>query len=169
MQSGASARAAARSPVDADRLSFRPGGAMADHPASDMPEATTWPLVVWAARLSVYFLAQGALVLLAYAYYGFDSDPEGFALGFRLDPLLAAVNLLWGAAGTFIGFFRPRYALGFVLAFAACFTALAVLGSFTPYDLGMRLGGRIALYHWLIALPAWVIGLYTLWRKSHRG
>jgi hypothetical protein len=141
---------------------------MADHPASDTSEATTWPPVVWAARLSVYFLAQGALVLLAYASYGFDSHPDSFALGFRLDPLLAAVYLLWGAAGTFIGFFRPRYALGFVLAFAAFFTALAVLGSFTPYDLGMRLGGRVALYHWLIALPAWAIGLNALRRRNQR-
>jgi hypothetical protein len=168
MQSGGSARAAARSPVGADRLSFGPGGAMAEHSADDMSEATTWPPVVWAARLSVYFLAQGALVLMAYAYYGFDSHPDSFALGFRIDPLLAAVNLLWGSAGTMIGFFRPRYSLGFVLAFAAFFTALAVLGSFTPYDLGMRLGGRVALYHWLIALPAWVIGLNALRRRDKR-
>lgn len=141
---------------------------MADHPASDMSEATTWPPVVWAARLSVYFLAQGALVLLAYASYGLDSHPDSFSLGFRLDPLLAAVYLLWGAAGTFIGFFRPRYALGFVLAFAAFFTALAALGSFTPYDFGMRLDGRVALYHGLIALPAWAIGLNALRRRNRR-
>ncbi len=81
---------------------------------------------------------------MAYAYYGFDSDPESFALGFRIDPLLAAVNLLWGAAGTYIGFFRPRYALPFVLACAAFYTALAALGSFTPYHLGMRLDGRVS-------------------------
>jgi hypothetical protein len=141
---------------------------MAEHPARETLPETTWPVVVWAARLSVYFLAQGALVLLTYAYYGFDSDPESFAPGFRVDPVLAAVNLLWGAVGTYIGFFRPRYALGFVLAFAAFFAALAALGSVTPYD-GMRLNDRVNLFHWLIALPAWVIGLYTLWRKSRRG
>jgi hypothetical protein len=141
---------------------------MTEPPVSDTAAETTWPLVVWAARLSVYLLAQGALVLLAYAYYGFDSHPDSFALGFRIDPLLAAVQLLWGAAGTYIGFFRPRYALGFVLAFAAFFTALAALGSFTPYDLGMRLNDSVTLFHWLIALPAWAIGLYTLWRKNAR-
>ena len=141
---------------------------MTEPPASDTPAETTWPLVVWAARLSVYLLAQGALVLLAYAYYGFDSHPDSFALGFRIDPYLAAVQLLWGAAGTYIGFFRPGYALGFVLAFAAFFTALAALGSFTPYDLGMRLNDEVTLFHWLIALPAWAIGLYTLWRRSGR-
>ena len=81
--------------------------------------------MVWAARLSVYFLAQGALVLLAYAYYGFGTDPDSFALGFRIDPILAALNLAWGLAGTYIGFFRPRYAIVFVLAFAAFYTALA--------------------------------------------
>ncbi len=141
---------------------------MAETRASDKVPETTWPAVVWAARLSVYLLAQGALVLLAYAYYGFDSDPESFALGFRIAPLLAAVNLLWGAAGTYIGFFQPRYALAFVLASAALYTALAALGSFTPYDLGMKLNDRENLFHWLIALTAWAIGLYALRRRSGR-
>jgi hypothetical protein len=139
---------------------------MADTQASD--EVPDWPAVVWAARLSVYLLAQGALVLLAYAYFGFDSDPESFALGFRIAPLLAAVNLLWGGAGTYIGFFQPRYALPFVLAFAAFFTALAVLGTFTSYDLGMNLNDRTNLFHWLIALIAWAVGLPTLRRRSGR-
>ena len=106
---------------------------MAEHRSTSRPiRAATWPAVVWAARLNVYFLAQGALVLLAYAYYGFDSDPDSFALGFRIDPILAALNLAWGLAGTYIGFFRPRYAIPFVLALAAFYTVLAVLGSFTP-------------------------------------
>ena len=135
------------------------------HPLSGSAQRTAWPLVVWAARLSVYFLAQGALVLLAYAYYGFDSDPESFALGFRIDPILAAVNLAWGLIGTYIGFFRPRYATPFVLACAAFYTVLAVLGAFTPYHLGMMLNERVNLFHWLIALLAWAIGLYALWCK----
>jgi hypothetical protein len=139
---------------------------MAEHrSARNLAEHTTWPLVVWAARFSVYFLAQGALVLLAYAYYGFDSDPESFALGFRVDPLLAAINLVWGLIGTFIGFFRPRYALAFVIAFAAFYTGLAVLGSFTTIDLGMLLNERVNRFHWVVALAAWAVGLYTLWRK----
>jgi hypothetical protein len=141
---------------------------MADTQASDEVPETNWPAVVWAARLSVYLLAQGALVLLAYAYFGFDSDPESFALGFRIAPLLAAINLLWGGAGTYIGFFQPRYALPFVLAFAAFFTALAVLGTFTSYDLGMNLNDRTNLFHWLIALIAWAVGLPTLRRRSGR-
>lgn len=129
---------------------------------------TTWPPAVWAARLSVYFLAQGALLLLAYAYYGFDTDPESFALGFRIDPRLAAANLVWGLVGTYIGFFRPRYSLAFVLAFAAFYTALAVLGSFTSTHLGMLLNERVNRFHWLVAAAAWLIGLYTLWRKHGR-
>jgi hypothetical protein len=139
---------------------------MAEHQsASRAAERTMWPLVVWAARLSVYFLAQGALVLLAYAHYGFDSDPESFALGFRIDPMLAAVNLGWGLAGTYIGFFRPRYALPFVLAFAAFYTGLAVLGSFTTTHLGMLLNERVNRFHWLFAIAAWGVGLYALRRK----
>jgi hypothetical protein len=43
-----------------------------------------------------------------------------------------------------------------------------VFGPFTPYDLGMRLNDEVTLFHWLIALPAWAIGLYTLWRKNSR-
>ena len=141
---------------------------MAEHrSARDSAKKATWPLVVWAARLSVYFLAQGALVLLAYAYYGFDSDPESFALGFRIDPLLAAINLAWGLIGTFIGFFHPRYSLAFVLAFAAFYTLLAVLGSFTATHLGMLLNERVNRFHWVVALAAWAIGLYALWRKRH--
>jgi hypothetical protein len=138
---------------------------MTEDPASDSAQITTWPLVVWAARLSVYFLAQGALVLLAYAYYGFGSNPDSFALGFRIDPMLAAFNLAWGLAGTYIGFFRPRYATPFVLAFAAFYTALAALGSFTSYHLGMLLNERVDLVHWVIVAIAWAIGLYALWHE----
>jgi hypothetical protein len=44
------------------------------------PDARPVPLVVWAARLSVYFLLQGALLLLAYAYYGFATErPSAFS------------------------------------------------------------------------------------------
>jgi len=139
---------------------------MAEHHSTSRPIRTAaWPAVVWAARLSVYFLAQGALVLLAYAYYGFGSNPESFALGFRIDPILAGVNLAWGLIGTYVGFFNPRYATPFVLACAAFYTALAVLGTFTPTHLGMMLNDRVNLFHWLIVLPAWAIGLYALWRK----
>jgi hypothetical protein len=141
---------------------------MAEHQSASSAEGAMWPTVVWLARLSVYFLAQGALVLLAYAYYGFDSDPETFALGFRIDPILAAVNLGWGLVGTYIGFFRPRYALPFVLAFAAFYTGLAVLGSFTTTHLGMMLNERVNRFHWLVVIAAWVVALYTLWRKRRR-
>jgi hypothetical protein len=133
--------------------------------ARDSARKATWPIVVWAARLSVYFLAQGALVLLAYAYYGFDSDPESFALGFRIDPILAALNLAWGLAGTLIGFFRPRLSLGFVLAFAAFYTVLAVLGSFTELHLGMMFNDRVNRFHWIVAILAWAAGLFALRRK----
>jgi hypothetical protein len=138
---------------------------MGKHRAAGGPTETAhWPAVVWLARLSVYFLAQGALALLAYAYYGFGSDPNSFALGFRIDPILAAINLVWGLIGTYIGFFNPRYATVFVLACAAFYTALAVLGTFTSQHLGMLLNDRVNLFHWLIVIPAWAIGLYALWR-----
>jgi hypothetical protein len=129
-------------------------------------EFESWPLVVWAARLSVYFLAQGALVLLADAYYGFGRNPDNFALGFRIDPILAALNLLWGLLGTYIGFFRPSYATAFVLAFAAFYTGLASLGSFTTHHFGMLLNDRVNQFHWVVVAIAWAVGLYALWHKS---
>ena len=139
---------------------------MAEHHAQSRSMQTeSWPAVVWAARLSVYFLAQGALVLLAYAYYGFGSDADSFALGFRIAPILAGVNLVWGLIGTYVGFFNSRYATAFVLACAAFYTALAVLGTFTSQHLGMMLNDRVNLFHWLVVLPAWAVGLFALWRK----
>jgi hypothetical protein len=138
-------------------------------PPAGAETTESWPLEVWAARLSVYFLAQGALVLLAYAYYGFGTDPDSFALGFRIDPILAALNLAWGLAGTYIGFFRPRHAACFVLAVAAFYTALAVLGSFTSTHLGMMLNDRVNRFHWVVAALAWAVGLYALWRKRRAG
>ena len=92
--------------------------------------------------------------------------PEHFPLGFRIDPILAAINLVWGLIGTYIGFFNPRYAIAFVLACAAFYTALAVLGTFTSHHLGMLLNERVNLFHWAIVLPAWAIGLYALRRKQ---
>ena len=129
------------------------------------PGARPVPLVVWAARLSVYFLLQGALLLLAYAYYGFDADPQSFPPGQRLDPLHAAVHLLWGIAGTYVGFVRPRLATNFMLAFAAFYTLLAILGTFTSQHLGMHLDTSVNLFHWSLVFPAWAIGLYWLWRE----
>jgi len=54
-----------------------------DQPADGAAEMPSTPLVVWAARLSAYFLAQGGIMLLAYAIYGFGTDPNSFARGSR--------------------------------------------------------------------------------------
>jgi hypothetical protein len=119
-------------------------------------EIETVPLVVWAARFSVCLLAQGAIMLLAYAIKGFGTDPHSFPVGFRIDPTHAAIRLVIGLAGTYIGFFQPRYATAFILVFAALYTVLTV---FTPYQLGLHIG----LLHWLLLAVAWAIGLYGLW------
>ena len=140
-----------------------------DHSVDGSVKAAGTPLVVWAARLSVYFLAQGGILLLAYAYYGFDTDPHSFSLGFRLDPIHATVHFVWGLVGSYIGFFRPRYATAFVLAFAAFYTVMAVLGTFTHYHFGMMLDDRVNLFHWSLLLPAWAIGLYGLWQQRRTG
>jgi hypothetical protein len=144
---------------------------MADEPIDELVEVPveTVPLVVWAARLSFYFLLQGGGLLLAYAYYGFGTDPSSFPLGFRLDPLHAGVHFVWGLAGVLIGFYFPRFATAYILAFAAFYTVVAVLGTFTPYHLGMQLGTRVNEFHWALVGPAWAIGLYGLWRERQEG
>ncbi len=126
-------------------------------------EIETVPLVVWTARLSVYFLALGGILLAVYAIKGLGTDPQSFPLGFQLDPIQAGLYFVWGVIGCVIGFYRPRLAAGFVLASAALLTLLAVLGTFTPYHLGMQLTPQVNLFHWLLAPFAWAIGLYGLW------
>jgi hypothetical protein len=124
------------------------------------------PLVVWAARLSLFLLIQGLIVLGSYAYFGFGTDPYHFGPGFGLDPIHAAVNLVWGLAGSVIGFFMPRLSISFVLAFAVFFTLFAGFGTFTVDHFGMRLDMTDNLSNWAMALAAWAIGIYALWQAG---
>ena len=96
------------------------------------------PLVVWVVRLTLILFIQGLIVLGSYAYYGFGTDPAHFGPGFRLDPIHAAVNLVWGLAGSVIGFFMPRLSISYMLAFAIFFTLFAGFGTFTADHFGMR-------------------------------
>jgi len=122
------------------------------------------PLVVWAARLSLFLLIQGIIVLSSYAYYGFGTDPSHFGPGFRLDPIHAAVNFVWGLAGSVIGFFMPRLSISFMLAFAIFFMLFAGFGTFTADHFGMKLDTMDNLANWGLALVAWAIGIYALWQ-----
>ena len=133
-------------------------------PNTELLDTPHWPLEVWAARCSVYLLAQGALVLLAYAYYGFNKDPQHFALGFRVDPIQAALHFVWGLVGTFVGFYRPRYAAPFVLAGAAFFAVLGIIGTFNAHALGMTFDAKTNLFNWCIALLATAAGSFALGR-----
>ncbi|ODS00551.1 hypothetical protein AUC68_14975 [Methyloceanibacter methanicus] len=126
------------------------------------------PLVVWAARCASYFLALGGIMLVSYAVYGFDTDPNSFPPGFRLNPLQAAVNFVWGLAGTLVGFFRPRHATAFVLAFAAFYTVIAGFGTFEGSALGMHLGTPAKIFYWVVVAFAWTAGLYALLKRSDR-
>jgi hypothetical protein len=120
------------------------------------------PLVVWAARCSAYFLALGGVMLVSYLFYGFDTDPQSFPPGFRLNPLQAGVDFIWGLVGTLIGFFRPRFATAFVLAFAAFFTLVAGLGTLAGSALGMELGTPAKVFYWVVVAGAWTVGLRAL-------
>jgi len=131
-------------------------------------EVSGVPLVVWAARLTLFLLVQSMIVLAAYAYYGFATEQSHFGPGFRLDPIHASINLVWGLVGSVIGFFMPRYAIAFVLAFAAFYTLFAGFGTFTADHFGMRLDFTDNALNWLLALAAWAIGIYALWQASLR-
>ena len=132
----------------------------------ELIEVAGVPLVVWAARLSLFLLIQGLIVLGSYAYYGFRTDPAHFGPGFGLDPIHAAVNLVWGLAGSVIGLFMPRLSISFVLAFAVFFTLFAGLGTFTADHFDMRLDRTDNLSNWAMALAAWAIGIYALWQAG---
>jgi hypothetical protein len=127
-------------------------------------EVSGVPLVVWSARLTLILFFQGLIVLGSYAFYGFDTDPAHFGPGFRLDPIHAAVNLVWGLAGSVIGFFMPRLSISYMLAFAIFFTLFAGFGTFTPDHLGMRLDMIDNLINWGLALAGWGIAIYALWQ-----
>jgi hypothetical protein len=103
-------------------------------------------------------------VLGSYAYYGFGTDPSHFGPGFRLDPIHAAVNFVWGLAGSVIGFFMPRLSISFMLAFAIFFTLFAGFGTFTADHFGMKLDTTDNLINWGLALAGWGIGIYALWQ-----
>jgi len=132
-------------------------------------ESPHWPLEVWAARCCIYLLAQGGILLLAYAYYGWKTDPHSFALGFRLDPIQAAMRFVLGLIGTVIGFYRPRYATPFVITGTIIFVAFAALGTLDPHALGMMLDARTTLFNWCVALLGAVAGAYALGRGNPKG
>ena len=116
-------------------------------------------LPVWAARALIYFLLQGAGLLAIYATLGFDTSPDAMPLGQKLDPVHAAVHAIWGAAATYVGFFRPRYATGFMIVFALFYIALALVGTLTQHHFGMRLGFGENLFHWLVGPLALLVAV----------
>jgi hypothetical protein len=107
-------------------------------------------LPVWGTRALIYFLLQGVGILVAYSVLGFSFSPDNFPAGLRLDPVHAGVHAVWGAAATYIGFFRPRHALEFMLAFGIFYVLLATAGTFTHQHFGMRLGSGENFFHWLV-------------------
>lgn len=154
---------ATRCPVDDNRADPAPEF---DEELEESIEVGGVPLVVWAARLSLFLFIQGLIVLGSYAYYGFGTSPSEFGPGFRLDPIHASVNLVWGLAGSLIGFFMPRLSIAFMLAFAVFFTLLAGFGTFTSDHFGMQLNAIDNLINWALALAAWALVAYALWQAS---
>lgn len=125
-------------------------------------------LPVLAARASSFFLFQGAFLLVAYSVMGFDTDPDTFPNGLRLDPIHAGVHFVWGAIGTWIGFRRPEFALGFIFVFSGFYIALAALGTFAPaeYHCGMQLRSEENIFHWTVGPLALALGVIALFSSS---
>jgi hypothetical protein len=76
------------------------------------------------------------------------------------------VNLVWGLAGSVIGFFMPRLSIAFMLAFAAFYTLFAGFGTFTADRFGMQLDVMDNLANWGLAIASWVVGIYALWQAG---
>jgi hypothetical protein len=130
----------------------------------------TFRLDVWVTRITLFFLLQGAGLLLAYSILGFDTDKNSFPPGLRLDPIHASVHLFWGVLGTWIGFFHQRSALAYLFAFASFYIGLAVLGTFVPaaYHCGMRLEQGENIFHWLVGPTVLAVALYCS-RATEKG
>jgi hypothetical protein len=139
-----------------------------DEELEESIEVAGVPLIVWAARLALFLLIQGLIVLGSFAYYGFGTDPHAFGPMFRLDPVHASINLVWGLAGSIIGFFMPRLSIAFVLAFAVFFTLFAGFGSFTATHFGMQLDTTDNVVNWILALLGWALCIYALWQAGLR-
>ena len=69
-----------------------------------------------------------------------------------------------GAIGTFVGFYRPRYATPFVLAGAAFFAALGIIGTLNAHALAMTFDAKTNMFNWCIALLATAAGSFALGR-----
>jgi hypothetical protein len=123
-------------------------------------------LPVWATRATGLLLPQGVIVFLIHLFNGFQADHASFPLGLKLDPLHSIVHIVWGAIGVYVGFFRPRWAVPYLIAFGVYYIALATFGAFTDIHFGLQLGWRENLAHWTLGPIGLIIGLYGLWRGS---
>jgi hypothetical protein len=117
------------------------------------------PIEVWAARATGLLLPQGLLVLLIYAVAGFDLPLESLPLGLRIDPLHAAMHVVWGAGGVFVGFARPQWSLPWLLIFAVYYILVSMLGMFTSFHLGMHFGIRDNTFHLVVGSAAFAAAL----------
>lgn len=119
------------------------------------------PIEVWAARATGLLLPQGLLVLAIYAIAGFDLPLGDLPLGLRIDPLHAAMHVLWGAGGALVGFVRPQWSFPWLLIFGVYYIAVAMLGMFTSLHFGMHFGVRDNTFHLVIGSVAVAVALYA--------
>lgn len=123
---------------------------------------------VWAARYTAILLPQGIIAFLLHVSTGFGADHADFPIGFKLDAIHAITHVAWGAAGAYFGFFRPRWAVPYLIVFGVYYVTLSFLGTFTGYHFGMHLGPRENLAHWTLGPLGLIIGLYGLWQERRQ-
>ncbi len=115
-------------------------------------------------RLTALFLLQGIIILVFYAFLGFDTHPNQLPFGLRLDPLHAVIHLLIGVAGGYIGFWKPGLTLRFLQVFGALYFFLAVMGTFTDVRFGLFLELEENIFHWTVGSMTTVFALIA-WKN----
>ena len=110
----------------------------------------------------VLFALQGLVVLGLYSVKGFDTPPEAMPFNFQIDPLHGLLHLVTGLIATYIGFWKTDWTIRFVQVFSLFYIGLALLGTFTVWNFGLRLGSEENNFHWTIGLITAAIGFGPL-------
>jgi lysylphosphatidylglycerol synthetase-like protein (DUF2156 family) len=115
-------------------------------------------VAILGCKLLTFFAIQGMVVLLYYAVTAPPADHERLPPGLQLDPIHAVVHLLVGLGGMYVGFRATSYAIQYLRGFGILYLALAVLGTFTSFYLGMHLGFDENVLHWTAGAIATLVG-----------
>jgi hypothetical protein len=130
-----------------------------------------WKQADWArlyCRVMALFALQGVVILLAYAWLGWNTSPDALPPGLQLDPMHGVIHLVSGIIGAYFGFVRPSGAVRFIQIFALFYLGLAILGTFTHVHFGLQLELPENSLHWTLGLLAAAIGFGPVFLSAMR-